>query len=182
MTSALFWRASLVRASFGGSFRLLLLPVLLFLCLECLHKFLVESVGTPLVLLVVSHACLLASLLLLLHDLILRGAHFACVCAHRPPLGGPRVKLLHQFFVFERVHPAGRLFRRLQLWSKHRLHLVAVDDARNISILHQRPRQPETLLHRAATLLVAVHVIEVLEGTLGPNDETAKDSAWCQLQ
>ncbi len=98
---------------------------------------------------------------------------------------GVRIEAQQDLTVAERVlllHP-GALGRTLPLLRTHdRLHLGAVDQARDVRIRHHVGGQQEIFLERTGCRGAAVYGVQCGERTGRPHDEATQMSTGCQLQ
>lgn len=67
-------------------------------------------------------------------------------------------------------------------WAQDGLDLIGVDDTGQIGVGHERTRQVEAVLKFGALLVCAEDRIQLLEGTLGPDDESAQVATRSQVQ
>jgi len=67
-------------------------------------------------------------------------------------------------------------------WAQHGLDLIGVDDTGQVSVGHERTRQVEAVLEFGALLVCAEDGVQLLEGTLGPDDESAQVATRSQVQ
>jgi len=66
--------------------------------------------------------------------------------------------------------------------AQHGLDLIGVDDTGQVSVGHERTRQVEAVLEFGALLVCAEDRVQLLEGTLGPDDESAQVATRSQVQ
>mmetsp|Transcript_18188 Transcript_18188/g.40140 ORF Transcript_18188/g.40140 Transcript_18188/m.40140 type:complete len:208 (+) Transcript_18188:351-974(+) len=93
----------------------------------------------------------------------------------------PRVQLGHQSLVLQGVTAAASHHSTLLGRVQHRLNLVRVDNAAQISVSHHRSGQVVALLQTSRLVIRTKQLGQLLERTLGPHHHAAQRAARGQL-